>query len=310
MSPDPDSVHCSEALISTWDSYQDWSAFSSDKKRSLVFWRKLVLLLGLGGAIFETLAASVFAELTIGQFNVFGFLGFILLGMAAYFGRNVLGGQPERSWVGARSVAEALKSESYKFCVRVDPYHGDDRDSRLASKKKEIGESAGLSPMVPDPSKRAGKPVPTETMSVDDYVSERLMSQIDPSTGYYWSAARENAATTRRFRGWALLLGVVSTILGGFGTFGVANVAIWVAVLTTVSGSLAAYFQAGRFEYLALSYGATGHRLKNLLDVWHANPDPQLASAFVLSCEEAISVENQAWMAEWFGEVDTGGQEG
>ncbi|MFG1691307.1 DUF4231 domain-containing protein [Gemmatimonadota bacterium] len=308
MSPDPNTVHSSEALVSTWDSYQDWAAFARDKKRSLLFWRKLVLLLGLGGAIFETLAASVFAEVTIGQFNVFGFLGFIMLGVAAYFGRNVLGGQPERLWVGARSVAEALKSESFKFCVQVDPYHEGDRESRLATKKKQIGESTGLSLMVPDPGKRAGKPVPTETMSVDEYVSTRLKSQIDPNTGYYWSAARENAATTRKFRGWALLLGVVSTILGGFGAFGVTGIAIWVAVLTTVSGSIAAYFQAGRFEYLALSYGATGHRLTNLLDVWNANPDPQLASAFVFGCEEAISVENQAWLAEWLSAVDQGGK--
>jgi len=127
MSPDPITVRSPEALVSTWESYQDWAALAREKKSSLMFWRKLVLLLGLGGAIFETLAASVFAEVSIGKFNVFGFLGFIMLGLAAYFGRNVLGGQPERIWVGARSVAEALKSESYKFCVRVDPYHGGDR---------------------------------------------------------------------------------------------------------------------------------------------------------------------------------------
>jgi len=164
--------------------------------------------------------------------------------------------------------------------------------------------------MLPDPSKRAGSPVPTETMSVDEYVSTRLKSQIDPESGYYWRAARENEVSTSRFRGWALTLGLVSTILGGFGTFGVTSIAIWVAVLTTVSGSLAAYFQAGRFEYLVLSYGATAHRLTNLLDVWKANPDPQLASSFVLSCEEAISVENQGWMAEWLSEVDQGGSQG
>ena len=310
MSPDPNTVGSSQVLVSTWDSYQDWAAVAHEKKSSLMFWRKLVLLLGLGGAIFETLAASVFAEVTIGQFNVFGFLGLIMLGLAAYFGRNVLGGQPERAWVGARSIAEALKSESYKFCARVDPYLEDDRESTLASKKMKIGASAEKSLMLPDPSKRAGRPVPTETMSVDEYVSTRLMSQIDRESGYYWRTARENEATTRRFRGWALTLGLVSTILGGFGTFGVTSIAIWVAVLTTVSGSLAAYFQAGRFEYLALSYGATANRLENLLDVWKANPDSQLAASFVLSCEEAISVENQGWMAEWLSEVDQGGAQG
>jgi hypothetical protein len=295
----------SPVLASVWDSYRDWAAFAREQQRSLTFWRALILSLGLGGAVLETLAASSLGEtISVGNVNILGLFGFILLALAAFFGRDVLGGRTERIWVGARSVAEALKSESYKYCVRAPPYDNDDRDQKLASKNKQISRSVGALPMIPRPSKRAERPPPEEDMNINEYVRSRLDDQIDLENGYYWKAARENNNKVKKFRRVALALGAISAVLGGFGAFGITGVSVWVAVFTTVSTSVAAYFQAGRFEYLVLSYSATARRLQNLVDEWLADPRPEAAGSFVLSCEEALSFENQAWLAEWLREVE------
>jgi hypothetical protein len=170
-------------LDSTWESYLDWSTLSRNRKRRLKSWRVLVLALGLGGAVLETMAASPHVPSMLGstRFDLFGLLGFIFLALAAFFSREVLGGKPEREWVGARSVAESLKSESYKYVTGVSPYDQNDRDHQLAEKRRQITDSANSLRMIPKPADRASKAPPKDPMTVDEYVTARLEDQIDPA---------------------------------------------------------------------------------------------------------------------------------
>ncbi len=292
----------SSTLASVWEAYLDWAAFSRKKKPQLFFWRRLVLGLGLAGAVFETLSPSFGTVQLLGKdISPLGVVGAAALAVAAVFSRQVLGGDPERVWVRSRSVAEALQSEAYKFCTRVPPYDRDDREQELKEQRGKIVEAMRDLPLIPDPAKRAKKPAPPEGMSVTTYLETRIASQIDPNDGYYWKSARDLERRVGRFRGAAVMFAAGSAILGVFGAAGISEVAIWVAVLTTVSTSVAAYFQANRYEYLLLSYTATAWRLKELSDDLGGVPEPSLGerNRLILACEEAISVENQAWMAKW-----------
>ena len=256
------------------------------RKPQLFFWRRMVLGLGLAGAVFETLSPSFGTVQLLGKdISPLGVVGAVALALAAVFSRQVLGGNPERIWIRSRSVAEALQSEAHKFCTRVPPYDRDDREQELKKQRGKIVEAMRDLPLIPDPAKRAKKPAPPEGMSVTTYLETRIASQIDPKDGYYWKSARDLERRVGRFRGAA----------------GISEVAIWVAVLTTVSTSVAAYFQANRYEYLLLSYTATAWRLKELSDDLGGVPEPSLGerNRLILACEEAISVENQAWMAKW-----------
>jgi hypothetical protein len=295
----------SSILSSLWNDYRDWAAFARKQKNSLFFWRKIVLSLGLGGAVLETLAVSnVGNSFVVGNVNIFGLTGFISLALAAFLGRHALGGHPEMNWVATRSVAEALKSEAFKYCLRIPPYDQGDRDQKLTAMKKKIAASTDSVPMIPMISERSEKPPPNDGMDVDEYIATRINEQIDPINGYYWKAARENQDKVKKFKGAALVVGAISAILGGFGALNVLDAAIWVATLTTLSTSLAAYFQAGRFEYLVMSYSATARRLRNIIDEWKANPNHSEIQSFVLKSEETISFENNSWLAEWLKETE------
>lgn len=291
----------SPTLASVWEAYLDWAAFSRAKKPGLFFWRRMVLGLGMAGAVFETLSPSLGIVQIVGRdVSPLGVVGAVALALAAVFSRQVLGGDPERIWVRSRSVAEALQSEAYKFCTRVPPYDSDDREQKLKEQRGKIVEAMRDLPLIPNPAKRADKPVPPEDMSVKTYLDTRIASQIDSSDGYYWKSARDLERRVKGFKGAAVTFAVGSAILGVFGAAGISKVAIWVAVLTTVSTSVAAYFQANRYEYLLLSYTATAWRLKELSDDL-GGPGSSLGerNRLILACEEAISVENQAWMAKW-----------
>ena len=295
----------SSTLASVWEAYLDWAAFSRKKKPQLFFWRRLVLGLGLAGAVFETLSTYDILP-PIGEINPVGFVGAAALAVAAVFSRQVLGGDPERVWVRSRSVAEALQSEAYKFCTRVPPYDRDDREQELKEQRGKIVEAMRDVPLIPDPAKRAEKPAPPEGMSVTTYLETRIASQIDLSDGFYWKSARDLERRVGRFKWAVVTFAAGSAILGVFGAAGISQVAIWVAVLTTVSASVAAYFQANRYEYLLLSYTATARRLKELSEELRRVPESSLGerNRLILACEEAISVENQAWMAKWLQKPD------
>jgi hypothetical protein len=103
------------------------------------------------------------------------------------------------------------------------------------------------------------------------------------------------------------LFGAVAAVLGGFGAVGVMGVAMWVAVITTLSTSVAGFFQANRYEYLALSYSATARRLRNILDGWRTDQSQSDPTAFILECEETMSFENHSWLSEFLDDKQTGG---
>ncbi len=97
-----------------------------------------------------------------------------------------------------------------------------------------------------------------------------------------------------------LVLGIIAVILGALGSTGWT--AGWVAVISTIISSVAAYAYANRYQYLIVSYQATGNRLEILKTRWEisgkTDADTEERNQFICDCEGAISIENSAWMAE------------
>ncbi len=127
-----------------------------------------------------------------------------------------------------------------------------------------------------------------------------VRQQIDR---YYRPKARFFAKRSEQFRhaeialaGFAAVVGAVATYSREFRMLGP-----WVAVITTVSGSIAAHGAAGRFDFQATTFYATARQLEDLVEDWTAAgktaPGAEW-SEFVHACEDAISAENRGWMAK------------
>jgi hypothetical protein len=90
-------------------------------------------------------------------------------------------------------------------------------------------------------------------------------------------------------------------ILGVFGAAGWT--AGWIAFITTITASVAAYLYSGRYQYLIVSYQATARQLELLKNRWAIAADKQddnseKRNQFITECEMVISVENSAWMSQ------------
>jgi hypothetical protein len=73
-------------------------------------------------------------------------------------------------------------------------------------------------------------------------------------------------------------------------------------VVTTAGAAVSAHLAACRYDHEAIIYFGTADRLTGLRNGWAADAnrnDPIRIAQFVDECEQAISTENESWLAEW-----------
>jgi multisubunit Na+/H+ antiporter MnhG subunit len=290
------------ALAYAWEKYRVYANTSRKRKAELTAWRFRVIVLGIGGAVLGVLCQEAIRlglhEVAWNRLpTVLGCLSALSLGLAAYFGKELVTPEQERQWIRSRSIAEALKSQVYMFLTGTTPYNTDDKGGRLSKEAEQLLESVRDLPHESISEQEKVKGLPSRIVTVQDYINERVDDQIN---GFYRPRSKEYARKIEKFKTIGLLLGVIAIVLGALGSTGWT--AGWVAVISTVTASIAAYAYAGRYQYLIISYQATANRLELLRTRWEASgktdKDFQERNQFILDCEEAISIENGAWMAE------------
>lgn len=295
--PQPDTRRA--ALEYVWAQFKVWDETANRHRRSLYSWRLRVLLLGIAGAVLGTLSAPDALPWLSGWANVelragFGIAGGILLGLAAFFSREVLSPERESRWVRARSAAEAFKRESYLLAAKVPPYDGV-IDSGSLGRAKDILAAIGEMQEEPIAEEKRREQVPRCPMTVNEYVASRLEEQMN----YYRDKAGRHTRVVERVRNLTLVLGAAAVALGVLG----GRAGVWLAVITTVTTSLAAYLYANRLQYLAVSYSATARNLDALRAGWRTSGKTEANTAernqLILDCEGILSTENRSWIAEW-----------
>lgn len=295
--------------LEPWNEHIAWSTLADRLKSRRTRARSTVLCLTIAGAALQTLAGTCAQVKTAA-----GIAGTIALALVPVIAGYLLKPEETRKWLRARSISEGIKSEFYTYRASAAPYDGDDALRRLLTKFREIrdwGKDMGyLRAEVEAP--KDPKPAPGP-LAPEEYLAARVNQQIQK---YYEPKAALNARMARRFRLAEILLAALAAVLSGFATASASSTSgnfhlgPWVAVLTTISGSLAAYALAGRYDFQATTFLATAAQLKDLVSDWQTSgaPGPPSTewSAFVKGCEEAISAENRGWMAKLEEKQDAG----
>jgi hypothetical protein len=288
-----------------WEQYRIWDNTSVLLRKHLTFWRRLVLILGIAGALAATLSTQPFTT----QLNAegqpaagkaawlgyipwgLGILSAVLLGFAAFCSQKVLNPKDEEQWVGARAAAEAFKREAFLLVAQAPPY-----DVAVSTAPAEaINNSLDRLEPLPLDRTRAGEAPPASPMKVNDYITARLEEQLN----WYERRAGDHRGTLRLLSSATLGFGALAVILGAVSS---NMTAPWVAVITTIIATLTAYLYAWRYQYMVVSYLATARKLSALRARWRAsgktNADTADRNQFILECEGILSAENKAWMTE------------
>jgi hypothetical protein len=286
-----------QALAYAWGQYRVWAATSRQKKAEIFSWKLRVLVLTIVGALLGTVSSRL-SGISDPAAWIIGIAGGVSISLAAYLGREILSPDQERLWIRARSMAEALKAEIFLFRTNAAPYDAADPAPKLMERVQEhlaTVEDVQSATLSADEQLQG---LPEGPLSLQDYIRERLDDQVEH---FYRPRVQQYDRLMKRWRNVNLALGALAAVLGVLGKWTGA----WVAVITTVTTAVAAYLYANRYQYLIISYQATARQLEFLKHQWVVNGAPEQdkenRNQFLQACEEAISIENNAWMAKWIG---------
>ena len=289
-------------MQSQWNEQAAWSKTADRLKAAVTLWRKVVLALTICGAALETLAATLHPHPAWTQMSqwVAG-VGAVALALIPFLNHAYLTPNATRKWLRARSVAEGMKSELYTFMAGAEPYDKPNPFPIL------LGKISTIEGWVNDLSSERAltgqveRKVPA-VASPSDYLSLRVDQQI---IKYYRPNATTNAQSGRRYQQIATALGATAAVLSAMATVPGGpgpDLGAWIAVITTIAGTIAAHAAANQYDAQAQMYQATARQLEDLAEAWMQSNRPAGSSKewseFVRACEESISATNRAWMAK------------
>lgn len=205
-------------------------------------------------------------------------------------------------WVEARSVAEAVKSQSWQYMMLVPPYDGSDAASHTAL-RQQFASLMRLHPLVDEELHRlpVERGQATEGMravrnrSLDErrslYAAKRVRDQID----WYRRNALENKKQSTRWYiiGLAVQLLAVALAVLMVGVGGLPILQLTVAISIAVT----ALNRSGQFEDRSKDYGITAQELTLFVEAVELTENQEQFASTVRDIETIIGKEHSAWLA-------------
>lgn len=207
--------------------------------------------------------------------------------------------QDDKIWFDERAVAESAKTATWRFMMKVPPFHEDTQaEERFVSELKEIREAR------PHLGKYMATVQDTNRLLITDFMRERraatltdrkafyISDRLADQRSWYVTKAKVNAALSARWF-WvvaviqitAVVLAVIQAVSGGLGI----NI---VPVITTCAASFAAWSQMKRYDELAQSYALAAWELEELESLSSSQTAIEDFAQFVEQAEDSISREH------------------
>jgi hypothetical protein len=267
-----------------------WSLTSDRLKKEIGRSRLAVLVLAVCGAVLETLGAQIH-EFYFVTALTFGYLGAAALAVLAVIRQWKLGRERIQAWILARAASEALKKEMYLYRASAGPYSSGKNGVALLDRRDEIlAKVRTIQSYAIDP-KESELEVPGP-LDANGYIQERINGQVK----YYRQHADECTILQGRFKKAEFALAIAGALLGAASTInGKQAYGAWVAVITTIMGSVSSHVLAERYDQLATSYRATADRLNGIVARYQASNGT--LDALAQQTEAALFEQNQGWIA-------------
>jgi hypothetical protein len=211
--------------------------------------------------------------------------------------------RPDRYWYAGRAVAESIKTITWRYVTRAEPFQSDDALARsdfqqrlkaIVAQNKDVAQA--LTAHLDEPQitqvMTQMREAPLEQRKLT-YASSRIKDQLT----WYAKKSRFNRNTSNAFF-WALIATNGLAVLCAILRIQFVNVSIWPTdILIALAASLLSWMQAKRFSELAASYALAAHEIGLIREqAMLPSTDVEL-SQFVGDAENAFSREHTQWVA-------------
>lgn len=246
-------------------------------------------------ATFISILNSPHAEVAILQ-------AMILLGALAC-AIYLFAGRPDQRWYGGRAVAESIKTLTWRYVSRAEPFDQTDAIDRhqfglklsaIVDQNKEVSGALTThlaSEQIPpelDVLRRA-----TADARLDFYREHRIVEQQT----WYAKKASANRRMVKRFF-IALIMTIGIAIFFAIAKVKYPTAPFWPTDLfVTAAAGLLSWTQAKRFQELSVSYALTAHEISLIRQAAGGPMTDTELSKFVGDAENAFSREHTQWVA-------------
>jgi hypothetical protein len=252
----------------------------------------------------STILSSVSCPYFISEQSFDKINGYILL-IGCFMSVLLMYIQPEKAWYIGRAVAESIKTLSWRFIMKSEPFEGSNEEetetlfiNRCADITRAAMEKDQFSPkgncyhnnFITDKMKSIRSLAFVERKSV--YATERIDNQLQ----WYNSKSLVNKRKGTIF---TIILASCQFIAASYLLFfGAKFLDINISVIMIfIATSCVSILELNKFKELSRSYAFTGFELNTIRNRFGTINEENELNAFVEEAEQAISREHTMWLA-------------
>lgn len=215
-------------------------------------------------------------------------------------------GKYEKKWYDGRAIAESLKSISWKFMMKAEPFFGlskDEAETKFLTDFKEIKNA--IKPV----GELFGANIQANEHQLTDKMKEVYAADLDTRKGtfeknringqkkWYQNNSGINSKKAGRFF-WVIIGFQIFIVLSALLMISMPDSAFNpTGLVTTAIAALMTWMQVKQYRNLAESYGITSTELSLIEDTIPNIATNEQFSSFVAESETAISREHILWRA-------------
>lgn len=211
----------------------------------------------------------------------------------------------DRTWYNGRAVAESVKTRTWRFIMRAEPYFDvesinsvkqefcDDLKSIL-EQNRELGSFLNHESVTNDTISKSM--IEIRNRAVTDRLNYYISNRINEQRSWYHTKASQNRKLANK---WFIALVITNSVVillllieVGYKIYNLPTPA-----LIVVGTSVVSWMQIKKFQDLATSYGLTAHEIGIIREQSFKVQGEKELSDFVKDAENAFSREHTQWVA-------------
>lgn len=211
--------------------------------------------------------------------------------------------RPDRYWYAGRAVAESIKTITWRYVCRAEPFHGADVTARndfqqklkaIIDQNKDVAQAFTTHLDAPQITQAMTQ---MRAASLEDRKTTYATSRIKDQLTWYAKKAAFNKRTSNGFF-WVLIVSNGAAVVCAIFRIKFVSVPFWPTdVFIAAAASLLSWMQAKRFSELAASYALAAHEIGLIREQAFSPSTEEDFSQFVGDAENAFSREHTQWVA-------------
>lgn len=202
-------------------------------------------------------------------------------------------------WYNGRAVAESVKTRTFRFIMRAEPYHEDDK-SFLQDLKDILNDNKVLSKTLSVDSDFkivTSEMTRVRQMELKERKEYYLLNRIDDQRGWYAKKAKWNKRQADWWLGVMIIANATAMILSILFAVWGTDYSISIEPLLVIASIALSWAQAKRFRETGNAYSLTVHEISLIREESARVTTEKDFSDFVNDAENAFSREHTQWVA-------------